>query len=267
MPFATIPERSGEFKRFAYVKIFTGCQLRLRILDQHAIQTFKHYIPSAKLSVTCLGEERCPICQKNQKLIAENPKLNPRQIRGYIPRQNRYSVNILNRTMVKKTSKGNIIYAIHNQFSPQDPETGELLTEIEAQPINEVQVLERGPKLFEQFNQINETVIDNETGNPVGLWNYDIVITSTGSGRQMVTNVTPYPDSNDVVNIPVEEKAILESLGILVEPDEMVQLLRGVSLRDVYQARQGEANLSDAKLGELNETVVGQVNKIFDTAY
>ena len=267
MTFANIPDRSDEFKRFNYTKIYTGCQLRLRILDQHAVQTFRHYIPSAKMSIICLGVERCPICQNNLKLVAENPKLNARQIRGYIPRQNRYMVNVLNRTMVKKTSKGNIIYAIHNQFSPQDPETGELLTEIEPEPLNEVQVLERGPRLFEQFNQINETVIDNETGNPIGLWKYDIVITSTGSGRKMITNVTPYPDSNDVVDIPVEEKAILESLGVLLEPDEIVQLLRGISLRDIYQARQGADNAADAVLEEANETVVKQVDKIFDTAY
>ena len=237
MSFAEIPEFESSFKSTEYVKLVSGVPQQFRILSETAHHVEKHFIPVSKISVLCLGEETCPICQNNAKLKQEHEDVSPRQIRGYLPRQNRYMVNVLNRTTVKVSPSGNVTFPTQGQFPTNDPQTGELLVNIEAKPLDKVQVLERGPTLFAQLNAINDTVADPETGNPLGLWTYDVVITASGSGRKMTTNVIPYPNMNDEVNLPEEDIFILETLGIQLSPEEMTLAVRGVSLRDIFEAR------------------------------
>lgn len=264
MSFADIQDTPSEFKTIEYVKITPGVPLKLRVLDKKAIHHVKHFVPSQKVSVICLGDETCPICQSNQTLIRENPSLTPRQIRGYISRQNRYMVNVLNRTMVKETPGGNVTYAVSGQFPTHDTNTGESLIEIEAKPLNRVQVLERGPTLFAQLNGIHDSILD-EAGNPLGLTAYDITIMATGSGRKMTTNVIPHSDQNDVVDVPVEEKSVLETLGIQLTPSEIVELIKGVSLRDIFEARRAtdEINLLKESEGEVGQDVQKSIEALF----
>ena len=264
MSFADIQDTPSEYRSTEYVKISSGVPLRLRVLDKRAIHLVKHFIPSQKVSIICLGDETCPICQNNQRLSKESPKLTPRQIRGYISRQNRYMVNVLNRTMVKETLSGNVTYAVSGQFPTHDANTGESLLEVEAKPLNRVQVLERGPTLFSQLNAIHDAVLD-ETGNPLGLTVYDITIMASGSGRKMATNVIPHPDQNDVVEIPDEEKFALESLGIQLSPSEITDLIKGVSLRDIFESRRASEEISilkDAE-GQVGEGVQKSIDALF----
>lgn len=266
MAFATIPETQSEFKPTEWVKVTSGIPLRLRILDKNALHNVKHYITSQKVSIMCVGEESCPICQNNSKLIRENPDVQHRQIRGFISRQNRYMVNVLNRTMVKIAPvSGSIIYATSGTFPTHDPSTGEMITEVDAQPLNRVQVLERGPTLFSQLNGINETVLD-KAGNPRGLWSYDIVLMATGVGRKMTTNIVPYPDSDDVVEVKEEDLHTLETLGVRLTPDETLELLRGISLRDIFETRrssQDVGELTDVQ-GEVSDGVKKSVTDLFE---
>lgn len=264
MSFANIQETQSEFKTVGYVKITSGRPLRLRVLDKNAVHLVKHFIPSQKVSIICLGDETCPICQRNQRLIRDNPNLTPRQIRGYISRQNRYMVNVFNRTMVKETPSGNVIYAMSGQFPTHDPDTAESLLEINAKPLNRVEVLERGPQLFSQLNAINDSVLD-EAGNPLGLTAYDITITASGSGRKMATNVSPEKDQNDVIDVPDEEKHALETLGIQLAPDEITDLLGGVSLRDIFESRRASEELSvlEGAEGQVSEGVQKSIDELF----
>ena len=132
MSFADIPEEGGrEFKPNQFVKITAGVPLRLRILDKKALHTEKHFLPNQKVSVLCLGDDVCPICINNQKLMRANPDVSPRQLKGLIFRQNRYLVNVLNRTLVKRTPSGNVIFSSGGQFPSHDPDTGELLVDIQ----------------------------------------------------------------------------------------------------------------------------------------
>jgi hypothetical protein len=264
MSFAEIPEFESTFKPTEYVKLISGVPIQLRVLDEIACHVEKHFLPTTKISVLCLGEETCPICEQNQDLIKQNEDVSPRQIRGFLPRQNRYMVNVLNRTVVKVSPSGNVVYPVQGQFPTNDPQTGELLVNIESKPLDKVQVLERGPTLFAQLNAINDTVVDPETGNPIGLWKYDIVIAASGSGRKMTTNVIPYPNMDDEVSIPDEEKYALETLGIQLSPEEMMQAVRGVSLRDIFEARRATDNaLVSADAQVISEDVQGKIETLF----
>jgi hypothetical protein len=258
MSFADIPDEvQGDFKPIHFVKIQSGIPLRLRVLDKKAYHSRKHFIPSQRVSIVCPGEEECPICQNNQKLIRENPDANVRSLKGFISRQNRYLANVLNRSLVKVSSAGNVIYQAGGQFPTHDPSTGELLVDIEAQPLNRVEVLERGPTLFTQLNTISQTVID-DAGNPVGLTNFDIVIMASGQGRKMTTNIVPYPNQNDEVNVPEEDLYDLEDVGIRLRGNEIIELLKGVSLRDIFEARRAE------EAEELAEELSGVEGEIAD---
>lgn len=264
MSFADIPEQGdSQFKRTEYVKITAGMPLRLRILDKKAHHVQKYYIKAQRLSILALDAEVDPIYQNNQKLIRENPNATPRNIPGYFPRQNRYMVNVLNRTTVKITSTGNVVYAVGGQFPVNDPETGESLVNVEPQPLNRVQVLERGPQLFAQLNAVNDSNVD-DTGNPKGLWTYDLTISATGSGRKMVTNIQSHSEMNDVVDVPEDELYNLESVSIQLEPSEMIQVVQGISLRDIYESRNdsGTEKLV-TQAGEVSKDVKGKVDDLF----
>jgi hypothetical protein len=264
MSFADIPEFESNFKPTEYTKLISGVPQQFRVLSEKAHHVEKHFIPATKISVLCLGEETCSICQNNDKLILDNPDISPRQIRGFLPRQNRYMINVLNRTMVKTSPSGNIVFSTQGQFPANDPNTGELLANLEAQPLDKVQVLERGPTLFAQLNSINDTVVDPETGNPLGLWNYDVVITASGSGRKMTTNIIPYPNMNDEVDVPVEEQFDLPTLGIQLSPEEMLRAVRGVTMRDIFEARRATDDaLVAADVEVVGADVQEKVDKLF----
>lgn len=264
MSFANIPEFESNYKSTEYTKLVSGVPQQFRILSEKACHVEKHFLPVTKISVLCLGEETCPVCQNNAKLMQGQPDVSPRQIKGFLAKQNRYSVNVLNRTVVKVAPSGNITFPIQGQFPTNDAHTGELLVNIEAKPFNRVQVLERGPTLFSQLNSINDTVIDPDTGNPIGLWKYDVVITASGSGRKMTTNVIPYPNMNDEVNVPEEDLFALETLGIQLSPEEMMNAVRGVSLRDIFEARRATDDalvIADAQV--ISEDVQGKIETLF----
>lgn len=243
MSFADIPERDFEqsdFKRPVFVRLFNGANLRLRILNEKSYSTQKHYISRHRVSINCLGDDACPVCENNRRLMAANPNQKPYQIQGFMNRQNRYLTNVLNRTPIKTTPSGKVVYPINNDFPSADGDTGEILVEIEASPLNQIQVLERGPQLFSQLNLVNDSVI-NEVGVPLGLSTYDIGISVVGSGRDMVTNVTALSHLNDVVEINEDDLHDLETVGIQLEADEVVRLIEGMTLRDIFSARRGEA--------------------------
>lgn len=244
MSFADIPEDSGrEFRANQFVKIEAGIPLRLRILDKKALHTEKHFLPSQKVSILCLGDDVCPICINNQKLIRANPDVSPRQLKGLIFRQNRYLVNVLNRTQVKRTVGGDIVFSSGGQFPTHAPLTGELLVDIQPEALDRVEILERGPTLFSQLNAISSQVTD-EAGNPRPLTAYDVVIMATGHGRKMTTNVIPYPNNDDEIAVPDEDRYALETIGIRLSPEEITKLVNGVALRDIFEQRR-DAEESD----------------------
>jgi len=265
--FADVPERSFEgsnFKKTAFVPFFNGASIRLRVLDHKAHTVEKHFINRSKISVMCLGEEACPICENNRRLVQANPNVKRNTIAGLIYRQTRFMANVFNRTMVKTTPSGKIVYPINNKFASADATTGEVLIDIEAKAVNQVQVLERGSTLFSQLNLVHNSVVD-EVGQPLGLWTYDISISVVGSGKDMVTNVTALSHLNDGVEVPDEDRYDLETVGIRLAPDEMVRALEGVTLRDIFAARKQEDTETLAKEAEVvSDEVKASVANVFD---
>ncbi len=267
--FADIPvydETKGDFKKVKFLKIIPGYPVRIRILNKSAYRVSKHYLPKQKISIVCL-EEDCPICANNKKLASQHKDMNYSDIPGIINRQNRFLVNVLNRTKVKTTPTEHIVYAgSDGKFPTQHPETGEDLTEVKAVPQNSIEVLERGSTLFGQLNGILDTIRDDE-GNRIGLTNFDIVLTAVGKGRQMTVSAVAQPQLNDKVEIREEDLYDLTKVPMKLSEDELIKVLSGISLQDIFEARketsQGETELEDIA-SEVAQEVEDTVEDLFE---
>lgn len=266
----------SKFKKVEYVKIMTGVPIRLRILNKNIHDKYIHYISSRKLSVVCPGED-CPICLNNRRLYRENPGEKGANIKGIIPRSQRWSAVVYNRTMVKLTSTGEVVYPTANgRFPPVHPTSGEILATVKEQPLNQIQVLERGWDLFSQIidrdqkttsgefvyktDKEGNLVIENgapvieKAPEPIGMENYDIIVEYSGNDKRMVPSVTARPDLDDVVEV-TEDLPELETLGIRLSCPEIEKLLAGVSLSDIYAARRETTTIVSGASKEVEDSV------------
>lgn len=257
-PFVEFPERKDAdftpFVRPKYLRFVEGSPLLVRILDKTAYSVDKHWIQKVNTSVICLGEQ-CPICKHNEELRAESPNTF-RRSKGYIGINRRYLVNVLDRTPVLKDVETGIeYYASKGKFPTLDSSGEKSLVGLEPEPSNTIKILERGRELFEQLSMIhNETIkLDaGEGGEPVesgGLTSFDVKLVTMGRGKDTVITVMPMLTNNDDVESVLTEKElephILSTVGILLSPDEMVDLTRGISLKDIFAKRRAEEEISD----------------------
>jgi hypothetical protein len=267
--FADIPvydETKGDFKKVKFLKIIPGYPVRVRVLNKSAYRVSKHYLPKQKISIVCL-EENCPICANNKKLALQNKDMNYSDIPGIINRQNRFLVNVLNRTKVKTTSTEHVVYAgADGKFPSQHPETGEDLTQIKATSQNTIEVLERGSTLFGQLNGIYDTIRDEE-GNKIGLTNFDIILTASGKGRQMTVSAVAQPQFNDEVKLLDTDLYDLTKVPMKLSEDELIQVLNGVSLQDIFEARKStpkEESELEGIAEDVSLEVEDTIGKLFD---
>jgi len=226
----TDTNRKSDFRKTEFMRIDAGAHL-IRVLKVPAKKFFTHYINRS--SVKCL-EEECPICANNKRLIMEYPETF-REQSAYNRRQERHYVNVLDKTNAK------VCTSCGNEYKKLDAvvcSCGQMLPE--AKPLDKVKMLAKGPLLFGHLETIHNSVLD-ESGIPIGINNYDINVIVSGAGRDI--SYTPIP--NPTANAPVEledgalfdrEKAI-----ITLTPEELLDLQRGITLKDIFSARRSKA--------------------------
>jgi hypothetical protein len=128
-----------------------------------------------------------------------------------------------------------------------------------------VKVLSRGVTLFDQFDAINNAVLD-ESGERVGLTGYDITLVISGVGKEK----TITPITGQTTPAPVVDEALLydlDNVTIKLTATELVDLMRGVSLKDIFSARRATekaAAINDNILPkELLDSVQSDVDALF----
>ncbi len=270
--FPTFDNDFVDFDRPKYLRFREGFPTVVRILDKNAYRVRKHWINKAHTSLLCLGET-CPICASNDKIRSESPK-NFRNIKGYIPVQFRYMVNVLDRTLVvidPETEEE--YYAQKGQFPLISSDNERSLAGIEPNPSNTLKILERGKTLFENFLAIHtETSEFNDESELVsgGLTTFDLKLLTLGAGVDMTISVMPLLQNNDDVVSILEEneltKHVLSEVGIILTSDEMEQVaFAGSTLSDVFSARNAdeEAETTEA-LAESLSDVSESVSELFD---
>lgn len=244
-------------KRTEFLKLSDGHTYSIRILEPKATKVFTHFL-GGRYTVRCLGDN-CPICKKTMELAAKYPETYKREP-GYAPRQKRYYVNVLDKTNVKKCPECGTEYLNPNvgicsscSVALGDPE-----------PSNTVKMLAKGPAVFGQLNDINKAVLDQQR-EPIGINNYDLSLVVSGRGKETKITVVPQPQNNEPVEGELELFEISKTL-IELEPDEMLDVQRGVSLKDIFAARKADSDdeLFDEEISKsIQQEVDDAVSKLF----
>jgi len=261
MEFPKEPERNTNttFRKTEYLKTTPGVHIVRLIPPIHT--EFTHYIRGT--TVACLGDG-CPVCLNNKKIIMENPETF-HDVAGYsYPRMTRY-INILDRTPAKICSNcGNEVKAdLNGNISPVCPSCNTMIADVEIKPLNKVKVFSRGKELFDQIQLINDTK-RNDANEKIGVENYDLEL-MVGSNRQPVPSARL--DKMDVVEVSEEELFDLTKAVIRLESDEIDDLLRGTSLRDIFAARRAEeveSQENDSIPFDVEEEVNNAVDSLFN---
>jgi len=233
---------SSTYKKTKFVDMNHNATIRVLTADRLEIDT--HFINRA--TVLCLGDD-CPVCSNNKALIMtfpetfrEEPKYSPRRIVKF--------VNVLDKTPVRVCPKCELE---HPTFKGQPAITckcGEILAGDPA-PSMKVKVLTSGTALFDRLDAINNAILDAE-GERIGLTGYDLTLIISGTGKNKI--VTPM--AGQVSEMPLynpEDLYDLETVTLKLTVVEMMDLQRGVSLKDIFAARK-----ASEKVATMSETVL-----------
>jgi hypothetical protein len=264
MTFANIPtyekKENTQAKRLEYLDLSSPAIVR--ILSRHPYSVDSHFFMSSKASVECLGDE-CPVCEVNRKVYANNPE-DFRDDPNYHARSIRFFVNVLDRTPTRICAKCNA--EVKNPSTPACPKCSEIISGIKPEPLNKVKVLGKGVQLFEQLNAIEASVLGQD-GSPLGLTTYDLTLVPSGSGKK--TTITPIPDksSNDVVEVPEENLFDLTKAIVKLSREEMIDLQKGISLKDIFAARKATKEDVVKEPTVIDEDVAANARKTVDELF
>lgn len=256
MPFSPVPEKEkyeSNFKKTEFIKLVKGDNV-IRILDDDYRMYPTHFVPG-RGSVLCLGKDECPICQNNKKLIVENPQ-NFRNMKGYLARSDRYYFNVLDRSTAKVCPKcGNEVKAVNDVF-PKVCDCGTVVAGVEAQPVNKVKVLNKTSGLVTLL-----VAFEHKYGL---LTSYDISLFIADPNAKVPPTPIPLTNQNDVVEVNPEDKYDLDNVLMKLSAEEIEELLRGVSVKDIYKARKGSEDKELEEQANVDaDEIQKQVNDLF----
>lgn len=246
MPF-NLPEYNNKtFEKTSFLRLDPGSHT-VRFLDapEKALTVMTHFV-MGKFTIVC-PDEGCPICENNKQIRFEFPDTF-RDQKGYSPRVTNFLVNVLDRTVGKICPSCGIEVkpgGVKNSFPPACPGCNTFLHDVKPMALNAVKVLKFGVQLATALNTIERATCGTD-GEPLGLNNFDLVLSVEGTKQKKV--VTPIPTTHvDKVNVPEEMLQNLENAMIKLSSDEITELLKGVSLSDIYKARRVTQKIAEVK--------------------
>lgn len=222
---------------------------------------FTHFL-RGKATIKCLGSE-CPICKNNKALAVEFPD-NYTEKSGYNGSTLRYYANVLDKTMVKTCRNCGEETApnLNGDYLPACPKCQTFLTELEPQKSNKTKVMNISQTNAELINEFVRGTLDAD-GNQIGIGAFDLVFMVTKANNKK--NITPIPDknANEPVEIPDEFLYDLDKVVIELTPSEIIDLMKGVSLKDIFVARRGSSEAHDV----LDEATIASVNESVEALF
>jgi len=227
----------SNIKKTLFLDLSSSATIRIVNNTRLSIQT--HYIN--KSTVECLGED-CPICRSNQNIIMQYPETF-RDEAHYSPRRTIKMVNVLDKTPVRVCEKCGL--ESRTVVGAVTCKCGAIITG-DAKPSMKIKVLSRGITLFDQLDAINNAVLDSNH-DAIGITNYDITLAVSGVGKNKI--ITPIPNAISALDSFDESSLFeLDKVTIRLDPSEMLELQRGVSLRDIFAARKAEKMSVDDRI-------------------
>jgi len=222
------PVFNSNIKKAKFLDLNTTATIR--ILSERYYSDYTHFMNRA--TTLCLGDE-CPICNSNKRLIMQYPDTF-RDEPLYSPRREVRLVNVIDKTPVRICDNCQTENRSLGNTSTTCKKCSAILTGTPA-PLNQVRILSRGVTLFEDLGNINKAVLDAH-GEKVGLTNYDITLVISGSGNKKT--ITPLPgQTTGPETVNPDDLFELDTVTIKLSPSEMIDLQRGVSLKDIFSAR------------------------------
>lgn len=236
-------EGGKEFKKLEFLRLQPG-NYQVRILQTPYVPKYTHWVntKTGPVTIECLGDELCPICINNQKIMLEHPE-DYRSIPGFLPYSVTCFVNVLDKSLVKVCPKcGAENYRNSNgDFMPACRECNESLVAVEPQPSNRVKILSRSRAMFKQLEEIDNT-IKQTSGQSITEYDLALVVRPRESGLKG-SNVTVIPQPQLIVPVPDGlELFDLERAVVRLEPNEIRELINGIALRDIFAARKPDVS-------------------------
>lgn len=254
MPFQIRERVKGKsFTRPEFIQFTPGTHV-VRFLEptENSRYDVTHFVvsPTTKATIKCLGED-CPVCLNNRKIYLEHPK-NAYQIPGYFGKSDKYTLNVLDKTVIKVCSEcGKEVFKVGTVFPPTCPSCNTMITTIEEKPSNKVKLLQLSKTSAQQITDIETATIDAES-NIIPITSYDVIFkVSVSNGKKTVTPIAA-PLSNAPVEVPAD--ALLDKDAVMtLEADEIIDFLKGVSLKDIFTARRASTTAEAEPTAESEE--------------
>ncbi len=227
--------------------------------DAEMVESHFVVTPATRFSVVCLGQDECPICKSNRRIIQEHPK-DFRTQPGYFSKSDRYTINVLDRTPVKICPQcQNEVKKIGSTFPATCPSCSTLIASVEVHPLNKVKLMQLSKTLATQINSIENATL-GPTGDPLGLVNYDVVFSVTTNGDKKTVTPIPATSNNDVVEVPKDAFLDKAQGALRMDVDEIMDALKGVSLKDIFAARKATTSI-ESKAEIIDIDIEAKINK------
>lgn len=253
---------SKPFEKTRFLQTSLG-QHTIRILNFK--EMFTHYLPMTNSSVACLAEE-CPICHDNKKLMAEHPE-DFRKTPGWLPRQLKHYMNVLDRTLVKicPNCQAENKRGVSGQFSATCVECNTFLPQdLKPIPSDKVKVLSISDTNAQRLNTQEASNLDKD-GNSIPFTSCDVIVTVSMLKDKKDISLSVTRDT-DVVTVPAEFLYDLSKVLIRLTPQEMRDHLKGVSLKDIFTARRIVTTTSteENSVAEANEDIKKKIEALLE---
>lgn len=256
----------SQFKKTKFFN-WTPGQHRFRFLQDEAPLIQSYWFGRGFIQANGFDDPQATL---NRRIKLEHPD-DFRNNKNWRPIQDRYYVNILDMTPVKMCPDcENEVKALNGTFPALCPACGKgVVSNLDAKPLNQVRVLTGGKTLFEQIPTVESQHVDEE-GEAIPINTYDCVMHVVGTGSQRTAVILADVDENQKpkvyeIEVPPEEELFdLYTIVPKVTDEEMEQLIQGVSLRDVFAARNKTDEDSDEETPRADpEEVQKRVDELF----
>lgn len=237
-------KKTSKFRKTEFLNLTPG-EHKIRILDPMEVKKYTHYIGFAY--VECLGET-CPICANNKRILYEHPQ-DYRDVKGWNPRRARFYINVLDKTPTRVCPKCG---TEKQDATLMCPACGTQLAD--PTPLNKVKVLSSGKELMEDL-KIQSKAVRNEQDERIDIRMYDWILDVRGAGRDKKVNAVHkwYPGKEALENLGEQQTFDLDNVTVKLEPDEMLEVFNGTSLKDIFAVRRAKKQVLNS--ADLNTTV------------
>lgn len=251
---------NGKFRKTRWFFPRPG-KYTVRILQSDYVTKYTHWLNG--ITLECIGEEDgCPICLDNSKILAENPD-NPRKVKGFNPFGKTSYVNIFDKTLVKvEPESGEENYPdINGTFPMYSYGSKKSISDVQPTPSNKVKVFSRSSGVFDTIVDYDIAIKDS-TG--MGITEYDLTfMVKPKLGNSIGSNLSIIPQTHLNEPLELEEELYdLEAVTINLLPNEIRELQRGVSLRDIFASRRNSEVLEKKEDFEPSEDIKSSSEKV-----